>query len=363
MQSYSKAKPLPQQAKMTENFPYLLLDRTVMCAQINNLAEARIPFLFIIDYKTATGFVIRENELDRRFVRFEIEEQRIKSKEQRIINGISEIENTEAQNTEQQTTQWQVTPVAPELYKSKFEYVQEQIHKGNSFLVNLTQPSEVQTNLSLLDIYEKSSAKYKLWIKDRFTVLSPETFVQIKNGEISSFPMKGTIDASIPHAEALILNDIKEKAEHATIVDLIRNDLSTVANQVEVKRYRYIDVLHTNKGDLLQVSSEIGGKLPEDYGKSLGDILFSLLPAGSICGAPKPKTLQIIEESEGYDRGFYTGICGFFDGKDLDSAVMIRFVEQQDEKLVFKSGGGITSQSNPEKEYEELVRKVYVPLG
>lgn len=341
---------------MTEDFPYLLLDKTAMCAQINNLAEERIPFLFVIDYKAESGFVIRENELDCRYVRFETEEQR-------IIPGISEIENTETQDAEQQTTQWQVIPVTPELYKSKFDYVQEQIHKGNSFLVNLTQPSEVITNLKLLDIFEKSSAKYKLWIKDKFTVLSPESFVQIKNGEISSFPMKGTIDASVPNAEIIILNDFKEKAEHATIVDLIRNDLSLVADQVEVKRYRYIDVLHTNKGDLLQVSSEITGKLPVDYRKSLGDMLFSLLPAGSISGAPKLKTLHIIAEAEGYERGFYTGICGFFDGENLDSAVMIRFVEQQGDKLIFKSGGGITAQSNPRKEYEELVRKVYVPLG
>ena len=151
-------------------------------------------------------------------------------------------------------------------------------------------------------------------------------------------------------------------AFHATIVDLIRNDLSIVADNVEVTRYRYTDILHTNKGDLLQVSSEIKGDLPPGFLARLGQIVFSLLPAGSISGAPKPKTLQIIEAVEGYDRGFYTGIFGWFDGRNLDSAVMIRFVEQQGNSLVFKSGGGITSQSNPEKEYEELIRKIYVPL-
>jgi para-aminobenzoate synthetase component 1 len=167
--------------------------------------------------------------------------------------------------------------------------------------------------------------------------------------------MKGTIDASIPNAEQIILNDPKEKAEHATIVDLIRNDLSIVADQVEVVSYRYIDKLSTNKGDLLQVSSKITGQLPENYAQKLGDIIFSLLPAGSISGAPKPKTLEIIEKAEDYKRGFYTGICGWFDGEKLDSAVMIRFIEQQDDKMIFKSGGGITSQSNMEKEYEELI--------
>jgi len=174
--------------------------------------------------------------------------------------------------------------------------------------------------------------------------------------------MKGTIDAAVPDAEAVILADPKECAEHATIVDLIRNDLSLVATDVEVKRYRYIDKLSTNKQNLLQVSSEITGRLPVDYHEQLGDILFALLPAGSICGAPKQKTLEIIEQAEGYERGFYAGICGYFDGSNLDSAVMIRFTEQNGDKLIFKSGGGITSQSDCEKEYEELIQKVYVPV-
>ncbi|MFZ4582019.1 MAG: chorismate-binding protein, partial [Paludibacter sp.] len=125
----------------------------------------------------------------------------------------------------------------------------------------------------------------------------------------------------------------------------------------------YIEKLQTNKADLLQVSSEIVGTLPTDYNDRLGDLIMSLLPAGSICGAPKPKTLEIIEKTENYNRGFYTGIFGFFDGKSVDSAVMIRFIEQQDNAFVFKSGGGITSQSNVQKEYDELIQKVYVPIN
>ncbi len=330
---------------MTEYFPYLLLNKYQISEQINRLATDGIPFLFIIDYKAGHGYVIKHDELNTLFVRF-------------AIDGMAP--SRPVNNTD--TIQWDVHPVSLPEYQLKFNYVQEQIHKGNSFLINLTQPTEVQTNLSLFDLYNLGSAKYKLWLNRKFTVLSPETFVKIQDGIISSFPMKGTIDAAIPHAEEIILADPKEKAEHATIVDLIRNDLSLVAEQVEVKRYRYIDNLVTNKGNLLQVSSEITGRLPENYLERLGDILFSLLPAGSISGAPKPKTLEIIEQAEGYERGFYTGIWGWFDGENLDSAVMIRFIEQQGEKLIFKSGGGITSQSELEKEYEELIQKVYVPL-
>lgn len=328
---------------MTEQFPYLLLTKQEIIGSMNRLAGSRVPFLFVIDYKAEKGYLIKEDELDERFIRFQIKEPRTKNQKPRQID-------------------WKIFPLSLDEYKMKFGYVQEQIHKGNSFLTNLTQPTEVRTNLSLLDLYEVGSANYKLWVDGQFTVLSPETFVQINNGIISSFPMKGTIDASLPNAEEIILTDPKEQAEHATIVDLIRNDLSRVAHHVEVKRYRYIDKLTTNKGDLLQVSSEICGRLPENYHERLGDILFSLLPAGSISGAPKAKTLEIIREAEGYERGFYTGICGWFDGEKLDSAVMIRFIEQSGEQLIFKSGGGITAQSELKKEYEELIQKIYVPV-
>ena len=338
---------------MAKYFPYILLNRQQIIEQINHLAVLGIPFLFIIDYKAESGYVIRQDEMDEQFIRFQ-------------FNSSSQpINQSTNQPLNQLTTEpisWQTKPLSLKDYQPKFDYVVAQIRLGNSFLTNLTQPTEVETNLSLLDLYELGSAKYKLWLNGMFTVLSPETFVRIHQGVISSFPMKGTIDAAVPNAEELILNDPKERAEHATIVDLIRNDLSLVAEQVEVKRYRYVEKLRTNKADLLQVSSEITGRLPNDYHLQLGEILFALLPAGSICGAPKQKTLEIIDRAEGYERGFYTGICGRFDGENLDSAVMIRFAEQQDDRFVFKSGGGITSQSELEKEYEELIQKIYVPI-
>jgi para-aminobenzoate synthetase component 1 len=86
------------------------------------------------------------------------------------------------------------------------------------------------------------------------------------------------------------------------------------------------------------------------------------LPAGSITGAPKAKTVEIIKQTENYTRGFYTGIFGYFDGVNLDSAVMIRFIENENGRLFFKSGGGITSMSEVQKEYEELIQKIYVPI-
>ena len=150
--------------------------------------------------------------------------------------------------------------------------------------------------------------------------------------------------------------------EHLTIVDLIRNDLATVALNVEVESFRYLDKIKTAQSDLLQVSSKIIGTVKEAYWPNLGDLLERILPAGSISGAPKKKTVQIIKEVEGYDRGYFTGIVGLYDGENFDSGVMIRFVEKVRDGLIFKSGGGITINSECQEEYQELIDKVYVPI-
>jgi para-aminobenzoate synthetase component 1 len=91
--------------------------------------------------------------------------------------------------------------------------------------------------------------------------------------------------------------------------------------------------------------------------------LFNLLlPAGSISGAPKKKTIEIIQEVEGQERGYYTGIAGTYDGETLDSTVLIRFIEEKEDGKYFRSGGGITHLSTVQKEYQELIDKVYVPI-
>lgn len=335
--------------------------------RMNLLGESGKPFLFIIDYDQAEIFIEEPHLIDSKECLFN-------------LNGFTNVDNAcninraggelmgNFNSDPERTTKldkdikWVVKPVSWENYKRSFQNVIKNINDGNSYLTNLTCATLVETNHSLQELFLRSDSLYKMWFKDRFVFFSPEIFVRIQNGEIYSYPMKGTIDASLPDAEHCILNDLKESAEHATIVDLIRNDLSIVAKDVTVSKYRYLDKITTNKGSLLQVSSEIKGKLPVDYSAKLGDILFALLPAGSITGAPKKKTQAIISESETHKRGFYTGIAGYFDGERLDSTVMIRFIEQADGKFYFKSGGGITAKSNLESEYNEMIQKVYVPL-
>lgn len=126
--------------------------------------------------------------------------------------------------------------------------------------------------------------------------------------------------------------------------------------------YATIDRLETSTAPILQVSSKISGELPQNYRQNLADIIFELLPAGSVSGAPKPSTIEIIRNAERRDRGYYCGIFGYYDGTNLDTAVMIRFIEQQADKLYFRSGGGITINSNPQSEYNETIQKIYLPF-
>ena len=253
-------------------------------------------------------------------------------------------------------------PLAFTQYKKAFDTVIQEIKQGNTYLLNLTFPTPIVTDASLLEIFYSTQAKFKLYYKDSFICFSPERFVKIEGDRICTFPMKGTIEAHIPDAKERILHDEKEMAEHTMVVDLLRNDLGMVAERIRVNRFRYIDKIRAGSKELLQVSSEIEGKLSSDWRSHLGQIFDKLLPAGSITGTPKRSTCEIIDRVERYDRGFYTGVFGVFDGKNLDSAVMIRFIERNEQGLVYKSGGGITIDSDAQKEYKELIDKIYLPI-
>lgn len=247
-------------------------------------------------------------------------------------------------------------------YLVAFNKVLGALKRGDTYLLNLTFPTEIETDYSLDEIFNYSKAKYKLLYKDKFVVFSPESFISIKGDKIETRPMKGTISADSNDSATEIINNQKELFEHNTIVDLLRNDLNIVASNVKVEKFRYIEKLSTNRGDILQVSSLISGILPTDYRKQLGNIIAALLPAGSVTGAPKKKTVELIHEIENYDRNYYTGIFGFFDGNNLDTAVSIRYIERSGDRLFYKSGGGITALSEPYEEYQELIAKIYVPF-
>ena len=314
--------------------------------RMDELSQQKVPFFFMIDFLMKNVEIFTENEINKNGLLVDF--QYFKSFDSKEEN----FKNIELKSF----------PESEESYRKGFDFVLENLRLGNSYLTNYTRKTEIETNLSLEEIFYRSEAKYKVLYKDQFVFFSPETFIRIIDNQINTQPMKGTIDASLENAIEILKNDKKEKAEHYTVVDLLRNDLSQVADEVKLDHFQRIDFLKTQQKNLYAMSSDISGRLKPEFQNKIGSIMKTLLPAGSILGAPKPKTLEIILKAENYDRGFYTGVSGWFDGQNLDSCVMIRFIEKENGKLFFKSGGGITHLSKFADEYTEMQNKIYVPI-
>ncbi len=322
-----------------------LQNRETLLTAMNQLGGARIPFLFLLDFKGDSGVVVKLSDLSQTDISCVIKGKQY---------GKSVVPSA-------QNVSFTPQPISEANYTTCFNAAKQEILRGNSFLLNLTFPTYVGRNLALDTIFCEASAPYRLLVKDEFLCYSPESFVTISDNTINTYPMKGTIDARLPHAEQLLLNDEKELFEHYTIVDLMRNDLAMVSSHVQVERFRYVEAIETSRGTILQTSSQISGELPTDWQNNIGTLLLKLLPAGSISGAPKQKTVEIIEQVEITSRGFYTGVMGVFDGDSVDSAVLIRFLRRdKDGRFYYHSGGGITCRSKASAEYHELLAKIYV---
>ena len=323
------------------------MSKELIKEKLNKFGFEKEPFLFVLSYNLSKFYIEKLSNLPST-IKFELnfkEHQKTKTVQENKLEKI---------------------PLSFKEYKKKFDILQNEIKEGNSYLLNLTAKTKIKTALSLENIYKNTQARFKLRFQNQnenFVCFSPERFVEIKKNKISTYPMKGTIDSSIINAQARILGDTKEMAEHTMVVDLLRNDLGIVGSKVRVDMFRYVEKINAGNKKLFQVSSKISANLQNNWHENIGDILTSLLPAGSITGTPKKKTIEILNKVEEYDRGFYTGIFGFFDGENLDSSVMIRFIEiDKKGELFYKSGGGITCDSNVELEYQELLDKIYLPF-
>jgi len=320
------------------------LDKKEGFETISSLGKTRTPFLFIVSYE--------QNQ---------ILAQPLDSLDKEIYYQIKNYHNYRKETVQKHCTLC-TFPLDFLTYKHALDRVLEQISLGNTYLLNLTFKTAIQSNASLKEIFMKAHSKYKLYYKDEFICFSPECFVNIEGRTIATYPMKGTIDANTPKAKLRILADQKELAEHIMIVDLMRNDLAMIGSNVKVEKFRYVEKIEAGKKELLQVSSKITATLDGKWRDTIGELLAKILPAGSITGTPKKRTVSIINAIEISPRGFYTGIFGLFDGNSLYSSVMIRFISKEKEKLYYQSGGGITIDSHAKSEYEELINKVYLPF-
>ena len=322
------------------------MSKELIKEKLNKFGLEKEPFLFVISYDFSKFYIEKISQIPSN-IKFQLDEK----------------ENLEKSFKK---TKLEKFPLTFKEYEKKFDILQEEIKKGNSYLLNLTAKTKIQTSISLDEIYENTKSKFKLRFQnesDDFVCFSPERFVQIIDNKICTYPMKGTIDASILNAKEKILADKKEMAEHTMVVDLLRNDLGIIGSNVRVENFRYVETINAGDKKLLQVSSKISANLEDNWSDKIGDILSSILPAGSITGTPKKKTVEILKNIENYDREFYTGVFGVFDGKNLDSSVMIRFIQKElNDELYYKSGGGITCDSKAKLEYEELIDKIYLPF-
>ncbi|MCK9163253.1 MAG: aminodeoxychorismate synthase component I, partial [Bacteroidales bacterium] len=223
-----------------------MINKDSIIDKMNSLGKDRTPFLFIIDFEQENSYII-DNPFNQSNILF-------------TLNAIS---NSPTYSSSQKSVSPNIKPYPKsfENYNNQFNIIRKGLLNGDSFLANLTIKTKIDINLSLEEIFYRANSKYKLLLKDKLVCFSPESFVRINNNKISTYPMKGTIDASIKNASDVILNDYKETCEHNTIVDLMRNDLNIIASKVRVERFRYIDELKTSRGNILQVSSEIVGDL------------------------------------------------------------------------------------------------------
>ena len=188
---------------------------------------------------------------------------------------------------------------------------------------------------------------------------SPETLVSLKNGKLSTFPLAGTrprgkTSQEDKNLEKELLADEKERAEHNMLVDLGRNDIGRISQigSVQVEKYMSIERF----SHVMHIGSTVTGQIRPD--KDAVDAVDSILPAGTLSGAPKFRACQIIEELEQSRRGVYGGAVGYLDfAGNLDTCIAIRLVYKKNGEVCVRSGAGIVADSVPEKEFEECCNK------
>ena len=252
------------------------------------------------------------------------------------------------------------------------ERCKEYIARGDIFQVVLSQRFRVPSaGVDLFDVYRAmrviNPSPYMYFLRlfgRRIAGASPETLVRLEDGKAEVRPIAGTRprgenDEEDARIEREMFDDPKEVAEHVMLVDLGRNDLGRISSPGSVRvtermvTERYSHVMH--------ITSNVEGRLAP--GRDAIDVLRATFPAGTLSGAPKVRAMQIIEELEPETRGIYGGAIGYigWDG-NMDVAIAIRTVVEQDGELLVQAGAGIVEASQPEAEYEECVNKARAAL-
>lgn len=262
--------------------------------------------------------------------------------------------------------------ISEEEFRAKVEIAKEEIRAGEAFQIVISQRFSTEAKADALDIYRAlrlsnpSPYMYLFRFEGGFEVVgsSPEALVKVTGREVMVHPIAGTRkrSASIEEDNRLgeeLLADPKERAEHLMLVDLGRNDVGRVCTPGSVE---VIDFMHIERySHVMHIVSTVIGELAENA--SPIDALFSVFPAGTLSGAPKPRAMEIIERLEPTRRGLYGGAIGYFDFTgNIDTCIAIRTALIKDGRAYVQAGAGVVADSDPESENQETINKAAAVL-
>ena len=250
--------------------------------------------------------------------------------------------------------------VSKEEYCKLVEKTKEYIVDGDIFQAVISRQFSSPYEGSLINPYRvlrtTNPSPYMVYMKiddDEIMSTSPETLVRLENGRLTTFPVagsrpRGLTEEEDQELEADLLSDEKELSEHNMLVDLGRNDLGRISrfDSVEVTKYMMIH----KYSKIMHICSQVEGDIKDDCDAL--SAIESVLPAGTLSGAPKIRACEIIEELESEERGVYGGALGYLDFTgNMDTCIAIRMAVKKDGRVYVQAGGGIVADSIPENEY------------
>ena len=256
--------------------------------------------------------------------------------------------------------------VSKEEYCKLVEKTKEYIVDGDIFQAVISRQFSSPYEGSLINPYRvlrtTNSSPYMVYMHiddEEIMSTSPETLVRLENGRLTTFPVagsrpRGTTEEEDQELEADLLSDEKELSEHNMLVDLGRNDLGRISkfDSVEVTKYMMIH----KYSKIMHICSQVEGDIRDDCDAL--SAIESVLPAGTLSGAPKIRACEIIEELESEERGVYGGALGYLDFTgNMDTCIAIRMAVKKDGRVYVQAGGGIVADSIPENEYRESANK------
>ena len=253
-----------------------------------------------------------------------------------------------------------------EKYCSMVEKAKNYIYEGDIFQVVLSNRIEAEITGSLFDTYRvlrtTNPSPYMFYFSSNDIEIagaSPETLVKLTGNQLYTFPLAGTrprgkTDEEDLQLERELLSDEKELAEHNMLVDLGRNDIGRISEIGSVKVDKYLSIERFSH--VMHIGSTVSGVLRKDL-DSLAAI-DSILPAGTLSGAPKIRACEIINELEDNKRGIYGGAIGYVDlSGNIDTCISIRIAFARNNKVFIRSGAGIVADSVPDNEFDECLNK------